>query len=231
MIRGIAFGTALGLLGCTPSITRSNAQYVIEGEIDVRSVNGSYQRLGDSPGTIIVNSEGGNASAALALAFGVKRYGHEVVVDGLCMSSCAEFLITSAHSVSAVNLPIIGFHGSPGLDLSVAKKRFPDQDLSCIENLAEKTRRVAQPNVNLDGLWRQQEGILRPYNARLKTVSYKDWVCNEIEYDISVDFWIPKSEELLKLGIPIRGQLCSDVPGCLERRVPSLLGEGITYAT
>jgi|GEM_PF-5005393 len=230
MFRYSLFIAFFMLYGCVSPHSAGASQYVIDGEIDTNVVNGVYGALGAQPGTLIVTSEGGRASAALALSYSVNLYGHEIVIKDYCLSSCAEFLLMSSPSISAVDLPVVGFHGSPGLDLIVAKSIFPSGNLSCIETLVAKQREVVNSGIEIDQIWIDQRDKLKPSHPKMGSVTQGDnYSCAHVRYELEKDFWFPSSEYFESVGIVIKGALCADVPGCLERKVPALLGATTTY--
>lgn len=60
---------------------------------------------------LILNSEGGDAEEALRIANTLLPYRLHVIVDGICASSCANYLFT-AGSIKEIKNGWVGFHGN-----------------------------------------------------------------------------------------------------------------------
>lgn len=85
----------------------------IDGNIDKESEK-AFARVFDAEvRRVELNSGGGDVLAALRIASQIRDAGLEVVVDGYCLSSCANYLFTSG-SKRTLRGGLVGFHGNIG---------------------------------------------------------------------------------------------------------------------
>lgn len=100
---------------------------------------------------IVLNSAGGQASTALHMAALIERHRVEVVVDGICASSCANYLFAAGTKRSIRAGSIVLWHGAPDeasrtdmrkqlLEL-MRKDRIPEADVQ--ENLRREDARLS----------------------------------------------------------------------------------------
>lgn len=96
------------------TVTKVNEQTLkIQGDI----TQGAYQAFKSSFNTKIktvhVSSPGGNVAEAVKIGLDLMKNGVDVVVDGPCLSSCANyFFLAGKHKFFGEN-GFVGFHGSP----------------------------------------------------------------------------------------------------------------------
>jgi hypothetical protein len=64
--------------------------------------------------TLLIDSPGGEVDSAITLAYHVRAHGAELVVEGVCFSSCANYLFTGARSVKVKPKSLVALHGSIG---------------------------------------------------------------------------------------------------------------------
>ena len=75
---------------------------------------------------IRVDSEGGQASTGLILAHRLRGEKFHLIIENMCNSSCAQYLIPAAHEVSLTKNSGILLHGSP-YDFDLNKKDLKKQ--------------------------------------------------------------------------------------------------------
>lgn len=75
---------------------------------------------------IRVNSEGGQASAGLALAYRLRGEKFHLIIEKQCSSSCAHYLIPAAHEVTLSKNSGIVLHGAV-FDFLIHKKKYKKQ--------------------------------------------------------------------------------------------------------
>jgi hypothetical protein len=87
--------------------------------------------------TLEINSYGGNARAALTLAWHIKEKNINILVDKYCLSSCANYLFLAANNKTLRSGAILGFHGGiAGAPAPLLKL----DDLEKIDGLTEQYR-------------------------------------------------------------------------------------------
>jgi hypothetical protein len=92
-------------------------------------------------GALKIRSFGGNEEAAIAVAAVVKSRQLRVIVNGACLSACAQYILLSAKSVQVSPGSIVGFHMS-SYALHQMATRFRERD-PIYGGLAEKTGNVS----------------------------------------------------------------------------------------
>lgn len=93
---------------------RVNANTVrIDGNIGKDSDKAFARVFDTGVRRVELNSGGGDVRAALRIAEQIRDAGLEVVVDGYCLSSCANYLFTSG-STRTLRGGLVGFHGNIG---------------------------------------------------------------------------------------------------------------------
>ena len=65
---------------------------------------------------LFMNSVGGDVEAGLAIARSVLKNDMDVVVDGICLSSCANYLFLAGRTKTVLPLALVGFHGGPSAE-------------------------------------------------------------------------------------------------------------------
>ena len=71
--------------------------------------------------TLRVNSGGGETDEGIKLGHWVFEHGIDVVVDGLCFSSCANYIFTAGRNKTITADSIVGWHGSEQQDEHLAR--------------------------------------------------------------------------------------------------------------
>lgn len=83
----------------------------LTGNIDHDSLFRFKRVFDDRVWTAVLNSGGGLAHEALQIGMILKEAGVDVVVDGVCLSSCANYLFTAGRNKTIRN-GVVGFHGN-----------------------------------------------------------------------------------------------------------------------
>jgi hypothetical protein len=85
----------------------------VYGEID-KSMAASFNGLDMSRiDTIVIQSPGGSVASALDMAEHMGLFQKTLVVDGLCASSCANYLFLAARYKIVPDGAMVGWHGAP----------------------------------------------------------------------------------------------------------------------
>lgn len=97
---------------------------VVNGSLD----DGFYERFlslvqgrEDEITTLRVNSAGGKTDEGIKLGHWIFEHGIDVVVDGLCFSSCANYIFTAGRNKTIMADSIVGWHGSEQQDEHLAR--------------------------------------------------------------------------------------------------------------
>lgn len=88
-----------------------NHTVALVGTIDSGNFFGFRRVFDDRVRTVVLNSGGGLTYEAVQIGMTLKDAGVDVVVDGVCLSSCANYLFTAGRRKTIQN-GVVGFHGN-----------------------------------------------------------------------------------------------------------------------
>lgn len=103
--------TAL-LAGCGNSAVSKTNYAILTGRINERMLEEVSKNIGGLH-SIIITSQGGDASSAMDLAKLIYDHKIHVRVEKYCLSACALYILPSANTLEFVDKPIVGVHQSP----------------------------------------------------------------------------------------------------------------------
>lgn len=108
--------TVSAILGPSPAIAGSWSRIdkmtlKFSGEILDGDEVAFFKILTPEDNTIIVDSEGGYTGAGVVIGMEIFKRGINIVVDGECLSSCANYLFIGAQN-KFIRRGYVGFHGS-----------------------------------------------------------------------------------------------------------------------
>ena len=110
--------------GAAAYLSVEGSTVVMNGELD----DGFYERFlslvngrEDEVATLRVNSGGGITDEGLKLGLWIFQHNIDVVVDGLCFSSCANYVFTAGRNKTIMAGAIVGWHGSEQQDEHIAR--------------------------------------------------------------------------------------------------------------
>ena len=63
---------------------------------------------------VVVSSSGGDVLAAIDIGERIADRHLQIIIDGICLSSCANYLFTAGSTKSVMPDSLLGFHGGPG---------------------------------------------------------------------------------------------------------------------
>ncbi|WP_372707966.1 hypothetical protein [Brevundimonas sp.] len=99
-----------------PSRLAGSSVYCLKGSLDSTSAE-SFSELASDISVLVVDSYGGNTRATMRIARLIYDNDIDVIIEGQCFSSCANYILPAASGRLTV-LPgsFIGLHGSPPRD-------------------------------------------------------------------------------------------------------------------
>jgi hypothetical protein len=103
--------TAL-LTGCGNSSVPRTDYAVLTGRINERMLAEVSKNI-DGMHSIVITSQGGDASSAMDLAQLIYDRNIHVRVEKYCLSACAQYILPSAKTIEFIDKPIVGLHQSP----------------------------------------------------------------------------------------------------------------------
>jgi len=180
-----------------------------------------------------LKSFGGVPLVALKIAEDIAARKVEVIVDGYCFSSCANYLVLAGAQLTVPCGALIGWHGTPTLESddeirrSFAAKNYPasltDTYLGWLNDFRKREQEFFK-GIKVDHRI-LEDSVAIPIAEKLKAkVDYKfDSETGAISTITSqAPLWIPESKTLKKYGVQIEG-FCTqysraDIENYLQQR-------------
>jgi len=163
-----------------------------EGYIEEDDIARFNEIVSENTNTLIVRSGGGDVLAAIPIAEKIQRKKMDVVVDGLCVSSCADYFFIAAERKKVSLNSLVLLHGGITAKLEHESEKI----------IEEMTRLGAKPEqVELqmkrwrEGARKEQE-IYKNAGVDVLLLEYSH-VMTERDYD----YWAPPPETFRKLGV------------------------------
>lgn len=191
-----------------PNPEREVLSVNVEGEINQQVVAHLFEYDGQD---IIVrlNSFGGRVDDSLNLAELIKRNRWPLVVDGFCISSCAEILLLASKDISLQPGALVGFHGNSLLKNHLYRQASGDSASRCFLNFEDRQNALYQYSGVREDFWRQQKKYLNPTEVRLYSEPNAKCARLSIVYDRSM--WFPTTDQLRTLyGLNFYGTTLAD---------------------
>jgi len=155
--------------------------------------------------TLIINSGGGEINAAMKMGHWVFDNSIDVVVDGICMSSSANYVFTAGRRKTIKNGSIVAWHGNALQKSGMSEKDIRESVIKAFNELPEDEKKK-----NLEDLVKESIEQMRGYMADsikrqaafFSKIGVDEYVCrigNE-EYGAR-DFFILSKEDMGRFGI------------------------------
>ncbi len=170
----------------------------------------------NAPGKrIIISSGGGSTKVAFEAARNIIRNENTVIVQGVCLSACAEDILPSAKTIKFLDNPMIGFHWNSFMNRSQFIRYGGDVTYCSSVSIDNQKYLYGLAQLNQD-FWKETEKrlVLEHYEifpvtgaCPLKIRRFKNYM------------WLPTSKQLKKLwGLEFSGRVCSDnIRACVRK--------------
>lgn len=139
--------------------------------------------LGQGTQLVIAESPGGHIGPAMDMAELSERHGFQLVVAGLCVSSCAQFLVASRMDKTLLEGAILAFHGGP----------VPAAVIDAMELNLHNKQILHAENERFRAFYRERGLDLEVLHRPPADFSAVDSAGN-------VQMWVPELEELERAG-------------------------------
>jgi hypothetical protein len=150
----------------------------MEGKLRAAVLEGDYRdRL-----TVVARSDGGSLAGAIDMVEHLVRFHYSIVVDGICASSCAQFLFMGADRKIIRRDGIVAMHGGPDSEAQIAA-------------LPAETREVTR---------RDNDRFIRFYADRGIGIGITNDFPQKLLDDLArveMVFWIPKEADFARFKV------------------------------
>lgn len=152
----------------------------------------------------------------------------DLIIPYMCISACAEDILTAANELYFFDSPVIAYHGSSqnalfhlksGKHLDpcpnpMSKQRLLDQYTNGVKNKIIRYRKTGH-NINF---WKEQEKRLKDFSFKFNMKESNH--CERIVSYSNADYWLPTSDELKNLlGLKFQGNVCADDVECYSKKL------------
>lgn len=180
----VVSGTALGFSGC---ISAEAAEVFISA-------------ADRQPEVVVIESSGGDVSAAIRMASAISRNRLRLVIRGGCFSSCANYLVPASPVVAVERDAFVGFHGD--VRLTIHRLSAADQvGITMMEEhkkiLAEELQ-FAESHPRAARLHDLQAVASAPTGVRVSSERYGESVSCPGQGQVP---WLPALDLLLRLNL------------------------------
>lgn len=119
-----------------------------------------YDGAKKKPDTIVVTSEGGEASASIDAGFWMAEKELHLIVQEYCFSGCANYLLPAARSITMDKNVVLYWHGSMG-SAGLKERLWTQIDMLGNMSFEEKERAKLQANDQVDFLIERERTLYK----------------------------------------------------------------------
>lgn len=142
-----------GAVACETKIIETSTRVGLVGCITKDSADALVEALRRDPRDIVIQSEGGDVAAAIKIAEEIQRHHLSILIRGYCHSSCSNYILPTALSVTVEVDSVVTYHGDARISLEIFtnRKHIDPMLLHILAGLsqAEESLEELSPNVSL----------------------------------------------------------------------------------
>lgn len=204
----LLFTIFLAVLAVTSLTPRSSHQ--LTGEI-TPEFNSKLQMIEEME-VVKISSTGGDPDFAEIAANIIQNKNLSLVVHGLCLSSCVEYILPAANSLSLSNYSILGVHQNPAMinKFKNSNASYNDKPLCYFEdNLENYAELQASKGIGYQLDNAVTETISKLELEEVRLIEKED--CIEVGFRFKNQLWFPDSTQLRSVfGLNFTGEVCAD---------------------
>ncbi len=153
-----------------PQVIVEDDALVLAGSITKEMLRETRIQLGAHDGVrkVRISSTGGDAEAAMDLALLFREARYEVIVEGLCASSCALYIAPAATKLTIAPGGMVAFHQMPSPLYRYVVTELLKRDPTFGEE--ERAKRLEALDATLDRIMAKQEAFYRSINIDPRNV-------------------------------------------------------------
>lgn len=200
----------------------------LDGEID-RNSYASYQEASEGGySTVILRSEGGSPMPALLIAKDMQRIQPNIVVNGYCLSACANYLFLASSAPRVECGAVIVWHGSPSgeFESNIEIMRLEGKSpklVAAYKAWASRFEAMERDFFSSTGIDRHllsdSEVVLRREKVSPESTFKFDEMTGDYSETTSAGMWIPTTDVMREYGIKVKNFCPSydaDIPKSLN---------------
>jgi len=186
--------------------------YKFEGRIDEYALD-EIKNHTTHGSILIINSTGGKIESAIQLGEYIHHYNLEVIIDGPCISACAEFILPAASKLTLTKDTMIGFHGNQYIFNDLYKRFDSNMRFHCYSELSRKADQLySKLNVDKD-FWLETYKRIEPVGVQI-IENGSD--CGALKYKLTHKFWYPSVDQIEGfLNREISDEICNNNGKCM----------------
>ncbi|MEP4053082.1 MAG: hypothetical protein ABJN22_12640 [Litorimonas sp.] len=166
----------------------------------------------DEKEVVKLSSTGGDPDFAEIAANIIQNKKLSLVVEGLCLSSCVEYLLPAADSLQLSKHSVLGVHQNPMMinEFKNSNASYKDEALCYFEdNLDNYARLQASKGIGFQLDIAVAETISKLELEALRLIEKEG--CIEVGFRFKNQFWLPDSTQLRTVfGLNFTGEVCAD---------------------
>ncbi len=184
------------LLMILPAQLYATDTAVYSGELDAVRTAEFFKRYNNTPvSRLLINSSGGEVEAGIRLGLWVYEHQLDVVVRGVCLSSCANYVFTAGRHKQVTPGSVVAWHGNyhhldkTGLwrdDVELRMRRDGEDEARAIVNVRRQVDKLV--------------GLERQFFARVGVDEYLCWVGKSAPYHVP-DYFTLSAEDMARYGV------------------------------
>ncbi len=173
--------------------------------------------------SILLASPGGRTDIAIAIGKIVLQNSLSLEVGGVCLSSCADYILPAAKAVKLQSGSVIGFHHNDLLFEYLLRRQQEPADRCLMADVRwldylYKVKRLKSEFATLERARRLDVS---------RVISIPGPNCAFMYTLIKRTLWLPTSDQLRQLwGLSFNGSVCADHPACRRSLLPQVFKPG-----
>lgn len=193
--------TILGLSGCAPLPVQTNSPTVLNFHIYEGLINKEFYELTQrvpERSTIIIDSPGGSETFGILAGQRIIEKQIKLIVRGVCLSSCANYIATASTQITLEEQSVIGFHGTNFNNGLTSNKK--EENLRNLNNLFERS------GVDQDLIFCAE---LVLFTGEFESIdhTFANGVTKRVRVPlVRKKMWIPSVEVMSRYGLQLNGE-------------------------
>lgn len=200
------------------AVDKTEKQIVFYGEISRSSgknlnailLNDTQQKIK----ALLIDSVGGDMEGALEMAYAIKKYKLNLVVDGKCMSACANYLFAAAETKRVLPGSVVGIHlpsfhaNTEKLQFNQIVYNFSDPTILALDETSkEYARKLAAKEKEFATQFKLNDKLLLSFksymaNRRQRFGKEQEGNFSNVDPDCpAIQIWVLNRRQLSEIGI------------------------------